>query len=148
MKYAILLTLLCAGTITSVSAQLPQAAIDSARIAIRESTAVWNTAVIQRDSLTLENLLAPNYSLNGMVTRGAWMDNTLHHITTDTLELVGPLEITVYGPMAKSEGTLHWNAGFDANPKRNAEFAITDIWALQDGQWRVILRLSEITKMR
>ncbi len=148
MRHAILLTLLSAGTITSVNAQLPQAAIDSARAVIMERTAVWNTAVMQRDSLTLENLLAPNYSLNGMVTRSTWMDNTLHHITTDTLELLGPLEITVYGPMAKSEGTLHWNAAFDATPMRNAEFAITDIWALQDGQWRVVLRLSEITKMR
>jgi len=54
--------------------------------------------------------LAFDFSLNGSVFRSVWMNNTLHHISTDTLEILGQLNVTFYGQAAKSEGLFFWIA--------------------------------------
>jgi hypothetical protein len=76
------------------------------------------------------------------------MNNTQHHLTTDTLEILGQLNIIFYGQAVKSEGTFYWKAAYDDKPKINAEYLITDIWVKRNGRWQVILRMSLPSKMR
>ena len=134
-------------TVTA-KAQFSEGAKDSATFEIQQLTADWNIAIINRDSLSLDNILAPGYSLNGAVPRNSWMNNTLHHIVTDTLKIEGPLNITFYGQAAKSEGTFFWKASFDGVPRINGEYSITDIWIRHNGHWQILLRMSLPSKVK
>lgn len=136
------------GVTRTAGAQFSQAAKDSASIEIRQLTSEWNKAIINRDSLTLDQLLAPGYSLNGSVIRSVWMNNTLHHIVTDTLEVLGQLDISFYGQAARSEGLFFWKASFDGRAVINAAYSVCDIWVKRNGHWQVLLRMSLQSKMR
>jgi hypothetical protein len=127
-------------------AQYTQSAKDSAQSEITQLSNEWNNAIVNRDSLVLDKILGPEYSLNGSVSRTVWMNNTLHHIITDTLKIVSPLNIAFYGQAVKCEGTYFWKAAFDGKPRINAEYLVTDIWIKRNGQWQVILRLSRPSK--
>ena len=131
-----------------LAAQFSQAAKDSARIEIEQITAEWDKAIINRDSSTLDKILTPEYSLNGMVTRNAWMANTLHHIATDTLKLLGGPVISFYGQAVKAEAVFFWKASLDGKPVINAEYAVTDIWIKRNGHWQVLIRMSALSKKR
>ncbi len=105
----------------NVTAQYSQGAKDSVQIEIQQLTNEWNNAIINRDSLTLDKILASEYSLNGSVNRAIWINNTQHHLTTDTLEILGQLNIIFYGQAVKSEGTFYWKAAYDGKPKIKAK---------------------------
>jgi hypothetical protein len=146
-KTIIFLLILLAINFTS-KAQFSPGAKDSAKTEIQQLTAEWNKAIINRDSLTLNKILAPDYSLNGSVIRNIWMNNTLHHIVTDTLDILGQLNITYYGQAAKSEGSFFWKASMDGKPRINGEYAVEDIWIKHNGHWQVLLRMSLQSKTR
>ncbi|HYK46796.1 MAG TPA: hypothetical protein VEV83_16575 [Parafilimonas sp.] len=154
MKKILLATGLFVGAHINVTAQFSQGAKDSARMEIQQLTNDWNEVIIHPDSVKLDKILAPEYSLNGLVNRGIWMANTLHHLTTDSLEILGALNITFYGQAAKSEGVLYWKAAYapgaiHSGPSTiNAEFLVTDIWIKRDGHWQVLIRMSLPSKMR
>ena len=148
MKSIIISSLLLILIHFNLKAQYSQGAKDSAQTEIQQLTSEWNKAIINRDSLTLDRILAPEYSLNGSVNRSIWMNNTLHHLTTDTLENLGQLNITFYGQAVKSEGTFYWKAAYDGKPRINAEYSVTDIWVKRNGHWQVILRMSLPFRMR
>ena len=126
----------------TAQAQSPRNAADSAQTEILQLTSQWNDAIIHRDSLALEKILAFDYTLNGSVVRTVWMNNTLHHFMTDTLKVLDQLHITFYGQAAKSEGRFFWKATFDGKPRIDGSFDVTDIWIKRDGRWQVILRMS------
>jgi len=132
----------------SSKAQFSPGAIDSAKTEIQQLTTEWNKAIITRDSVALDKILAADYSLNGSVARNVWMNNTLHHLATDTLLVLGQLNITFYGQAAKSEGSFFWKASFDGKLRINGEYAVTDIWIRRNGHWQILLRMSLQSKMR
>ena len=146
-KISFILLLLLATSFTT-KAQFSQGAKDSAKIEIQQLTSDWNKAIINRDSMMLDKILAPEYSLNGSVNRSTWMNNTMHHIITDTLDVLGQLNITFYGQAAKSEGTFFWKATFDGKPRINGEYAVSDIWIKRNGHWQILLRMSLLSKMK
>jgi hypothetical protein len=151
MKSIILITLLLVGTNFIVSAQsyqFSQGAKDSAQMGIQFLTDAWNKAIAHRDSLTLDKILAPEYTLNGSVSRSVWMNNTLHHYTTDTIELISPLNITFYGEAVKSEEIIYWKADYDGKPAVDGEGLETDIWVKRNGHWQVLMRMSLHLKSR
>lgn len=102
----------------------------------------WNTAVIQRDSSRLENLLAPEFTLNGALPRSVWINNTLHRLNTTVLETIGKESISIYGQSAICTSILRWKASFDGNAPQDGEYHITDIWKKNNGQWQVLIRMS------
>jgi hypothetical protein len=148
MHRIIFLLLFFITTNIKAKAQFTQRAKDSAKTEILQLTLEWNKAIVNRDSLTLDKILASDYTLNGSVIRSAWMNNTLHHIATDTLEVLGQLNVTFYGQAAKSEGLFFWKASFDGKPRINGEYSVTDIWVKHDNDWQVLLRMSQQSKIR
>jgi hypothetical protein len=130
-----------------LQAQIPSGEADAAIADIQKLTSDWNRAIIQRDSLSLERILATDYTLNGALMRSVWMENTMHKIVTDTLNILKPLQITVYDNAAKSEGTIFWKGTFNGAPIINGAFSICDIWIKRDGRWQVLLRMSEPEKL-
>jgi hypothetical protein len=148
MKKLILITLMFTGVNFKATAQTSKSDNDSTQIEILQLTTEWNKAIVNRDSLTLSKVLSPEFSLNGTIDRSVWLNNTLNHITTDTLAIVSQLNITIYDQVAKTEGVLYWKAEFDGKPIVNGEFLITDIWTKQSGHWQVMLRMSLPAKVR
>jgi hypothetical protein len=142
MKKTIITGLLLIFINYSGKSQYSQGAKDSAQSEILRLTDDWNKAIINRDSLLLDKILGPEYSLNGSVSRDTWMNNTLHHLNTDTLMNVSPLLITFFGQAVKSEGNYFWKASYDGKPRINGRYAVTDIWIKRNGHWLVILRMS------
>jgi Domain of unknown function (DUF4440) len=142
MKIGIIGGLLIVLNACAARAQSSGNAADSAQTEILQMTNKWNAAIIDRDSLLLDKILASDYSLNGSVNRVAWMNNTLYHFMTDTLKILDQLHITFYGQAAKSEGRFFWKATFDGKPRINGSYEVTDIWIKRDGRWQVMLRMS------
>jgi Domain of unknown function (DUF4440) len=142
MKITIIGGLFMVFIVFTIQAQPPRNAADSAQTEILQLTGDWNDAIIHRDSLVLDKILASDYSLNGLVNRAIWMSNTFHHIVTDTLKVIGQLHIIFYGQVAKSEGRYFWKASFDGKPRINGNYDVTDIWIRRDGRWQVLLRMS------
>ncbi len=148
MKKIIIIALVFTGVNFKAAAQTSKSNKDTNQIEIQQLTIEWNKAIINRDSLTLDKILSPEYSLNGMINRSVWLNNTMNHITTDTLAIVGQLNITIYDQVAKTEGVFFWKAAFDGKPIVNGEFLITDIWTKQNGLWQVMLRMSLPAEIR
>src|SRR5664279_988623 len=73
MNITIIGTLIMLSIVCNVQAQSPRNAADSAQTEILQLTGDWNDAIIKRDSLVLDKILASDYSLNGLVNRAAWM---------------------------------------------------------------------------
>jgi hypothetical protein len=148
MKKIILLACVSCALHFSLIAQFSPGAKDSAQLEIRQRTYEWNQSIIHRDSVLLDHLLANEYSLNGIVNRQAWMNNTLHHIVTDTLQVIHEGNFSFYGSAAKMENDFFWKASVDGNPRIHAEYAVTDIWVKRDGRWQVLIRMSALSRMR
>ena len=143
MNKIIFLLLFFIITNIKAKAQFSQGAKDSAKTEILQLTSEWNKAIINRDSVTLDKILAFDFSLNGSVFRSVWMNKTLHHIVTDTLEILGQLNVTFYGQAAKSEGLFFWKASIDGNPRINGKYSINDIWIKRDNHWQILIRMSQ-----
>ena len=134
--------------LTVLAQKMSQQTEDSAKAAIKQLTLEWNQAIIHRDSASLVRLLAPDYTLNGSVAINNWINNTLHHIVTERLEIIGEQKITIAGDAALSEANFYWLAAFDVTRKINAEYTIHDIWKKNNGHWQVLLRMSSATKTK
>lgn len=145
MKKFFLIIVLFAGSFSITNAQL-KIAEDSAKAEIKQLTIEWNKAIINRDSLALEKILCPDYTLQGSLPRNKWVNNTLHHFLTDSLQIRGEQNIKVYGDAASSEAIFYWKASFDGKPRINSEYLVNDIWKRNDGHWQVLIRMTKIYK--
>jgi ketosteroid isomerase-like protein len=125
-----------------------RSAEDSAIVAIRMLTQVWNKAIIDRDSLTLARVMSPDYTINGTFPLKDWLNNTLHHFTTDSLQTLGEQKITIYGDIASAEAPWYWKASWDGVSKVNTEYWVNDIWKKNNGHWQVFIRMTKVTKER
>jgi ketosteroid isomerase-like protein len=103
----------------------------------------WSTAIIRRDSLTLEKVMTPDFTLNGSLPRAVWMKNTLHHLKTDELKMVSEPKITIFDDMAVCEAVWTFKATFNESKKVDGKFLITDLWKKKDGKWLIFMRLSK-----
>jgi Domain of unknown function (DUF4440) len=142
MRFALTI-LLMAGLQASVVAQTSMSERNSAVSEIRGLTEKWYKAAMQKDSATLGKILAAGFSLNGDVSRSVWMDRTLNHIKTDTLQNVGKVSLRYYGGAVVSKGTVRWKAMYDGKDDLTGNYPFEDIWVKVDGQWRVLIRLSD-----
>jgi hypothetical protein len=147
MKY-VLSILFLIGLIAVSLAQYSRSEKDSAFNEVRGLTEKWYKAAKERDSVTIEKLLAPGFTLNGDVPRSVWMDRALHHIKMDTLRNVGSLHFEYYGGAVVSKGNMHWKAFYDGTYDLTGDYPFEDIWIKIDGQWKVLIRLSLKTTSR
>jgi hypothetical protein len=134
-------------------AQFSKADIKKSENDIRRLTSVWNRAIENKDSVTLNNLLSSGYLIytmnnvedpptGGVYDRKSWINGALHGTTTDTSEVIGEQKITVYGLSAKSEQTMVWKARWGNEPKFRNIYSVTDIWIKKNHGWQVLSRNS------
>lgn len=147
MKKIFLFAFLLVGIKLTINAQ-SKGEEDSAKTEIKQLTQEWNKAIINRDSATLVKVMSPDYTINGFFPLQPWMENTLHHYTTDSLEILGDQKITVYDGIASSEAYWYWKASRDGVPKVNTEYWVNDIWKKNNGHWQVFIRMTKVTRER
>ncbi len=129
-------------------AQVLKAEADTAFYEVRQLTDKWYKAIRERDSVTLEQILADNYTVDGTWPRSKWMDNIMHHFKMDSFEVVKEPTMDYFGDAVVSKGILFWKGTRDGKPFMNAEFAVTDIWVKKTDKWQVYLRLLKFLKPR
>lgn len=101
----------------------------------------WNKAIRTRDSVSLDRLLAPDFTLaadgrtHGGVPRAVWLSATLRPIAFDTL---GSDDITVSFTGDTARATLHtfWRARVAGN-RIGASARVADLWVKRKGRWQV-----------
>ncbi len=142
MKYGLSI-LFVIGFSVVASAQYSKGEKDSAFNEIRGLTVKWYKAAKERDSVMLNKLLAPGFTLDGDVGRSVWMDRALHHIKTDTLLNVGNIQFEYYGGAVVSKGNLRWKAVYDGTYDLTGDYPFQDVWVREGGQWRILIRMSD-----
>ena len=145
MKIVFLVTIFMVGFKSTIKAQSTEAE-DSTKAEIKKLTKDWNQAIINRDSLMLEKLLAPEFTLQGSLPRGKWITNTLHHFSTESLQIKEEQSISVFGDAAQSQATFYWKASFDGSPRIDNEYLVNDIWKKNNGRWQILIRMTKILK--
>jgi ketosteroid isomerase-like protein len=103
----------------------------------------WINAVIKRDSVALEKILSPEFTLNGELPRDIWMNNTLHRLKTHSLKHIGDQKIALYGESAICTSTLYWKASYNGQQTIDGEFLVTDVWRKNNGKWQILIRMSK-----
>ena len=134
--------------IAETYSQNPASKADTVFLEINNLTQKWYAAIKNRDSLSLENILAKDYTVNGTWPRDKWMDNIMHHFKMDSFEIAAPAKLTYFGNAVLSEGLLYWKGSNDGNPFMNAEFIVNDIWVYKNERWQVHMRLLKFSKNR
>jgi hypothetical protein len=142
MKYGLSI-LLIVGLNAAAKAQYSKGEKDSAFSEIRRLTKMWYKAAKERDSVTLDKLLAPGFTHDGDVRRTVWMDRALHHIKTDTLQNIGEINLDYYGGAVVSKGKVRWKALYDGTYDLTGDYPFEDVWVKADGQWRILIRMSD-----
>lgn len=107
----------------------------------------WAAAFMRKDIAALQQLMADGYSLviavEGMplqvVPRNAWLESLDEYEIQDAH--VDHIYVHVYDNVAVAVMLWHQFASL-AGQDRTAQFMLTDIWVMQDGQWRMVERHS------
>ena len=122
---------------------------DSAdRTELAELEQEWMSAMQSRDVDRLEQLVAPGFRFTAIhlypepMSREQWMGAALggYHIISFAYE---SMDIDVFGDTGVIHARYSQIANFDMVNLSHG-YRLTDIWARQDGQWRVVARHSSI----
>jgi ketosteroid isomerase-like protein len=101
----------------------------------------WNKAIRTRDSLSLDRLLAPDFTLasdgrtHGGVPRSVWLSATLRPIAFDTLGSDN-IKVSVTGDTARATLRTFWRAKVAGNTM-GASARVADLWVKRKGHWQV-----------
>jgi ketosteroid isomerase-like protein len=101
----------------------------------------WNKAIRTRDSLSLDRLLAPDFTLaadgrtHGGVPRSVWLSATLRPIAFDTLGSDN-IKVSVTGDSARATLRTFWRAKVAGNTM-SASARVADLWVKRKGHWQV-----------
>jgi ketosteroid isomerase-like protein len=106
----------------------------------------WSSAIINRDSVALEKVMAPEFTLNVSLPRKVWMNNTLHHLKTEQLKMIKEPKVTVYNDVIICEAVWHFKASFDGKQMVDSDYLITDIWKKNNVNWQILMRISKENK--
>jgi ketosteroid isomerase-like protein len=106
----------------------------------------FSKAILEKDMVRLDALLAPEYRLVGVRSTGtsdmpreAWFAG-LGRMTFSRFEpTVSSIEVFGDTALATVEGS--WTLEFDGR-HIDERFYVTDVWVRRDGQWRIVRRHS------
>jgi ketosteroid isomerase-like protein len=112
--------------------------LEQAVLAVEDA---WLSALVQRDTSTLERLLADEFVLSGsapaLETRAQYLDSArMPDRTLEPLTLDGR-EVRVYGDTALSLGTAHLRGQWRER-KFELHYRYTHVFVHRDGHWRVV----------
>lgn len=101
----------------------------------------WNKAIRTRDSLSLDRLLAADFTLasdgrtHGGVPRSVWLSATLRPIAFDTLGS-DDIKVSLSDDTARATLRTFWRAKVAGNTM-SASARVADLWVKRKGHWQV-----------
>jgi hypothetical protein len=107
----------------------------------------WVEAIIHKDSGSLERLLAPVFTLRiadipqSSLPRGIWMDNTLHRLKAESVELQHVAARRLADSVA-AVSLIFQQKGAMEDRGFSGEYYIVDFWKQAGNSWRVVARYS------
>lgn len=115
---------------------------------VRSLEAAWAEAIRGRDSVALDRLVAPDFTVASAaeptrppLPRAVWMANTLTRLRVDSIR-VSPAVVTVQGDTAMATLHLVWSGQFMTAPPFRDSSALTDTWVRRTGRgWQVRRRV-------
>src|SRR4051812_21163842 len=125
-------------------------AVSADELEILEAESAWIAAVIGKDRVAAEKILADEFRLTGpeltrlstgrAANKEMWLE-TLPLIDTRSFEL-SDAETRVYGSAAVIfvRAKLDWSIEGRQLP---GNYMITDLWVRREGRWQVVTRISE-----
>lgn len=106
----------------------------------------WMQAMKQRDRITLDKLMAPEFKLSDMayidsvaVSKGMWMQNTMQDLSVDTVAVVKTNVHTV-DDVSVVKAVIYWRGSYDDTPFADST-PVVDTWVKGDKGWQVISRV-------
>ena len=108
----------------------------------------WMARMQARDMDRLEELVAPGFRFTAIhlnpdpMTREQWMGAAREGYTIVSFAFEH-MDIDVFGDTGVIHARYSQVASYEHTPLSNV-FGLTDVWARQDGTWRVVVRHSSI----
>jgi ketosteroid isomerase-like protein len=108
----------------------------------------WMARMQARDMDRLEELVAPGFRFTALhlnpepMTREQWMGAAREGYTILSFAFER-MDIDVFGDTGVIHARYSQVASYEHTPLSNV-FRLTDVWARQDGTWRVVVRHSSI----
>jgi ketosteroid isomerase-like protein len=108
----------------------------------------WMARMQARDMDRLEELVAPGFRFTALhlnpepMTREQWMGAARDGYTIVSFAFEH-MDIDVFGDTGVIHARYSQVASYEHTPLSNV-FRLTDVWARQDGRWRVVVRHSSI----
>jgi ketosteroid isomerase-like protein len=106
----------------------------------------FSKAIVEKDMVRLDALLAPEYRLVGVrstgssdMPRDAWFAGLGRMVFSRFEPAVTSVEVFGDTALATIEGS--WALEFDGR-RIDESFYVTDVWVRRDGQWRIVRRHS------
>ena len=106
----------------------------------------FSKAIVEKDMVRLDALLAPEYRLVGVrstgtsdMARDAWFAGLGRMAFSRFEPSVSSVEVFGDTALATVEGS--WALEFDGR-QIDESFYVTDVWVRRDGQWRIVRRHS------
>ena len=127
----------------SAAAQVGSAGVEDSVRALEQQ---WADAVRTRDSVTLDRLVAADFSVSSQATtdppvpRAVWMTNTLHNLRVDSIRL-SPAQVVVKSDTATATLDFFWVGQFMSTPPFRDSTTLTDTWVRGPQGWQVHRRV-------
>ena len=115
---------------------------------IRKLMNDWMIAVMKRDEKTLNQIVAPEYKLDGTypfdkppLSREMWMINTMQHLKVDSVHYYD-MKVDVIDNVAIVQSKFYWAGKFDNEPPFvDSTCVLVDTWMKRKQGWQVVSRL-------
>jgi hypothetical protein len=104
-------------------------------------------AILHKDADGLDRLVGPQYSLRvadvpqGSMPRAIWMDNSLHKLKLESVELQHCAARKLAANLAVVS-LIHKQGGSIEGRDFSGEFYVADLWQQDTGRWQIIARYS------
>ena len=139
---------LCLCLLLSIGFQ-PAAAQESVEAQLKRLEQQWMTAVKAQNIKTIENILAPEFTLTvavegeplEVITRADYLEACKGFYVIHSYDFKEFL-IRTYGDVAIVNSRYVQKAMLGGKADRSAEFFLSDTWVKREGRWQVVARYS------
>ena len=105
----------------------------------------WLLAMVKKDRIALEQLVAPGFKLAGMkyidspaVTRSIWMQNMLQDIKIDSAKFLN-MKVDSSNDVGIVRARFYWRGTYDSQFADTT--SVVDTWIRTNGDWQVVNRV-------
>ena len=112
---------------------------------IKSLSYLWMDAMLKHDSVTLNRLMAADYTLHSwdgnksrMTPRSTWLYNLFNNLQITRWEQTA-VSIQVYGDVAIITSSYNWSGNF-FKTNFDSQGYLADIWVRKNNQWQVVSR--------